>query len=210
MNKRKTQQPTLTSGWVEYLRTSDEDVQAPERSQASQSRLNRERLIDNSGLPLIESYADTFTGKVTDRKNYQRLLRDARLGKFSHVAIAFVDRFGRNDVEGLRAFDELMSLGITVRIATYPSLDPTKSEGRMIVGVLFNMARFESDRIGERCREGMHTKLLDGGWAWLAPDGYLNTQQKKSGLPKAERRKHAREKKWVIPDPVQFKVWREA
>src|SRR5258708_37994999 len=43
------------------------------------------------------------------------------------------------------------------------------------------------------------------GTGWL-----LNTQQKKNGLPKAERRKHAREKKWVIPDPVQFKVWREA
>jgi DNA invertase Pin-like site-specific DNA recombinase len=210
MSRRKFQQPILTSGWVEYLRTSDEDVQAPERSQASQSRLNHERLIDESGLPYLAKYADIFTGKATDRKDYQRLLADARLGKFSHVAIAFVDRFGRNDVEGLRAFDELMSLGITIRIATYPSLDPTKSDGRMIVGVLFNMARFESDRTGERVRENMRTKLLGGGWNSLAPDGYLNTQEKTKKLPRSERLKHAREKKWVITDPAQFKVWREA
>src|SRR5262249_54078117 len=53
-------------------------------------------------------------------------------------------------------------------------------------------------------------KLLRGGWNSLAPDGYLNTQGKTKKLPKAERLKHAREKKWVITDPVQFKVWREA
>ncbi len=161
-------------------------------------------------ISALDRYADTFTGKVTDRKNYQRLLADARQGKFSHVAIAFVDRFGRNDVEGLRAFDELIALGITIRIATYPSLDPAKPDGRMIVGVLFNMARFESDRIGERCREGMHTKLRGGGWAWLAPDGYLNREERLSGADHDERLKHARYKRWVEPDPVQFKVWHEA
>ena len=189
MSRRKIQQPTLTPGWVEYLRTSDEDVQAPERSQASQSRLNHERLINDSGLPCLDKYADIFTGKATDRKNYQRLLADARLGKFSHVAIAFVDRFGRNDIEGWRAFDELISLGITIRIATYPSLDPTKSDGRMIVGVLFNMARFESDRTSERVKENMRTKLLGGGWNSIAPDGYLNTQEKTKKTPEGRKAK---------------------
>jgi hypothetical protein len=48
------------------------------------------------------------------------------------------------------------------------------------------------------------------GWNSLAPDGYLNTQEKTKKLPKSERLKHAREKKWVITDPVQFKIWREA
>jgi DNA invertase Pin-like site-specific DNA recombinase len=175
----------------------------------SQSRLNHERLIKGSGLPFLGKYADTFTGRATERKNYQRLLADARMGKFSHVAIAFVDRFGRNDIEGLRAFDELVSLGITIRIATYPSLDPAKSDGRMIVGVLFNLSRFESDRIAERCREGMYTKLMDGGWVWPAPDGYVNVETR-YGIDPAERAKHARYKRWIERDPQQAVVWREA
>src|SRR5258708_14260796 len=83
MSKRKGQSLQLTPGWVEYLRTSDEEAQAPERSQASQSRLNHERLIDESGLPCLEKYADILTGKATDRKNYQRLLLDTRLVNFS-------------------------------------------------------------------------------------------------------------------------------
>ncbi len=182
MGRAKTKKRPLISGWITYGRTSDEDAQAPERSLASQRRLCTERLINGSGLAQIDDYSDIYTGKSTDRKNYQLLLSDAREGKFSHVAIAFVDRFGRNDVEGIRAFDELIKLGITVRIATYPSLDPATPDGRMIVTMLFGVARFESDRIGQRCREGMHSKLLGGDWAWKAPDGYINREEKLSVL----------------------------
>src|SRR5258708_9701822 len=160
--KSKKKQLSLLSGWATYLRTSDEDAQAPERSQASQRRLILERLVEPSGLPIITEYTDIFSGRATDRKDYQRLLADSRLGQFSHVAVAFVDRFGRNDVDGLRAFDELIKLGISVRIATYPSLDASTPDGRMIVGMLFNVARFESERLGQRTREGMKTKLLEG------------------------------------------------
>src|SRR5215475_41312 len=180
MGRAKTKPRALVPGWVIYGRTSDEDAQAPERSLGSQRRLCMERLIAGSGVSLLEEYSDIYSGRATDRKNYQRLLTDARNGKFSHVAIAFVDRFGRNDVEGIRAFDELHKLGVTVRIATYPSLDPATPDGRMIVTMLFGVARFESDRIGQRCREGMHSKLLGGEWAWKAPDGYVNRELKLS------------------------------
>ncbi len=95
MGRRKSKRPILRSGWVIYGRTSDEDAQAPERSLGSQRRLCMERLIAETNLELLCEYSDIYSGRSTDRKNYQRLLTDAREGKFSHVAIAFVDRFGR-------------------------------------------------------------------------------------------------------------------
>ncbi len=208
MGSRKIKRPTLQPGWVIYGRTSDEDAQAPERSLNSQRRLIMERLVAGTGLEVLGEYSDIFSGRSTDRKNYQKLLADARDGKFSHVGIAFVDRFGRNDVEGIRAFDELQKLGIVVRIATYPSLDPATPDGRMIVTMLFGVARFESDRIGQRCREGMHTKLLGGDWAWKAPDGYVNKELRVSELDRDEHLKHARYKRWVEIDPEQSQVWR--
>jgi len=211
MGRAKTKLRSMIPGWVFYGRTSDEDAQAPERSLGSQRRLCTERLIEGSGLPLIAEYKDIYSGRSTDRKNYQLLLTDARDGKFSHVAIAFVDRFGRNDVEGIRAFDELTKLGITVRIATYPSLDPATPDGRMIVTMLFGVARFESDRIGQRSVEGMHSKLLGGDWAWKAPDGYVNREEKLSVLNSVdERLKNAKYRRWVEIDPEQSKVWRYA
>ncbi|MHB8624616.1 MAG: recombinase family protein [Aggregatilineales bacterium] len=211
MAKRTKHAPlTLVPGWVEYLRTSDEDSQAPERSQAYQHRLINDHLIEPSGLPLLDTYPDTMSGKKVSRVNYQRLLSDARLGKFSHVAIAFVDRFGRNDVEGLRAYDELTALGIQVRIATYPSLEPEKPDGRMIVAMLFNVAQFESARTAQRTRQGMIETLLRGDWCWKAPDAYLNTEIRKSELEPSERGKHAKHRHAIASDPPRFQVWRDA
>src|SRR5258708_9858743 len=211
MGRKKTKLRSMIPGWIFYGRTSDEDAQAPERSLGSQRRLCTERLVEGSGLELLTEYKDIYSGRSTDRKDYQLLLSDAREGKFSHVAIAFIDRFGRNDVEGIRAFDELIKLGITVRIATYPSLDPGTPDGRMIVTMLFGVARFESDRIGQRSREGMHSKLLGGDWAWRAPDGYVNREEKLSALNTVdERLKNAKYRRWVEIDPEQSKVWRYA
>ncbi|MHB8628404.1 MAG: recombinase family protein [Aggregatilineales bacterium] len=200
----------LVPGWVEYLRTSDEDSQAPERSQAYQHRLIIDHLIEPSGLPLLGTYADTMSGRKVSRIDYQRLLADARLGKFSHVAIAYVDRLGRNDVEGLRGYDELTAIGIQVRIATYPSLEPEKPDGRMIVGMLFTVAKFESDRTAQRTRQGMIETLLRGDWCWKAPDAYLNTEIRKSELEPSERGKHAKHRHAIASDPPRFQVWRDA
>src|SRR5260221_661894 len=210
MGRNKTKRRPLIPGWVFYGRTSDEDAQAPERSLGSQRRLCAERLINGSGLEPIGEYTDIYSGRSIDRKNYQLLLSDARDGRFSHVAIAFVDRFGRNDVEGIRASDELNKLGVTVRIATYPRLDPAMADGRMIVTMLFGVAQFEAARISERCREGMHSKLLGGDWAWKAPDGYVNREEKLSSANLEDKLKHAKYKRWIEIDPEQSKVWRYA
>jgi DNA invertase Pin-like site-specific DNA recombinase len=208
--RTKTKLPALMPGWAEYLRTSDDEVQAPERSQGYQHRLIVDNLVEPSGLPLIATYADTMSGKKINRIDYQRLLADARLGKFSHVAIAFIDRFGRNDIEGLRAYDELRDLGIKVRVATYASLVPEKADARMIVGMLFNVAQFEVARTGERSREAMIETLNRGDWAFKAPDGYTNTEIKKSELEPAERLKHSKHKHAIATNPPRFAFWREA
>lgn len=200
----------LAQGWAAYVRTSDENVQAPERSQGYQLRLIMERLVEPSELPLIETYADTLSGKTTDRADLQRLMADGHRGRFSHLAIAFVDRFGRNDVEALGLLDELIKLGIKVRIAMYPSLEPEKSDARMMLGMMLGMARFESARTAERCKEGMLETLYRGDWAWKAPDGYVNTEIKKSLIDPSERGKHARHMHSIATNPERLQIWREA
>src|SRR5689334_7976311 len=85
MGRAKTKARAITPGWVFYGPTSDEDSQAPELSLGSQRRLCTERLIEGSGISQLDEYTDVYSGRSTDRKNYQRLLTDARDGKFSHV-----------------------------------------------------------------------------------------------------------------------------
>lgn len=63
------------------------------------------------------------------------MLEDARMGCFSHVVVERADRFGRDDVEALRAIDELTTLGIIVRFANHPDLDPIDPDDRVIVAL---------------------------------------------------------------------------
>src|SRR5690606_28168447 len=90
-----------------YLRTSSDESQKPELSRARQRFLIQSNVLDRSDLHVIDEYIDVLTGKTPKREGYQRLLADARVGKFSHVVVERADRFGRNDTEALRAIDEL-------------------------------------------------------------------------------------------------------
>ncbi len=207
--KRITTQP----GYVTYLRTSNEDAQAPERSQNGQRRDIQRLLAAYPDLPHLGEYIDNYTGTSADRKHYQRMLSDARKGAFSHVFAAVPDRFGRDDVEALRAIDELTALGIVVRFAGHPDLDPADMDDRLYLNILFGMAKREAAVIAKRSTNGMLSKLLNGGWPWRAPDGYLNKEVRLSELGESgaeDRHKHAKYKRWVEIDPEQAKVWRYA
>jgi DNA invertase Pin-like site-specific DNA recombinase len=207
---RKRTRLMPTEGFVQYLRTSDEEVQAPERSQAAQRRDIRQRLLAHLSLEERGEYIDNYTGTSVDRRYYQAMLADARRGKFSHVFAATPDRFGRDDVEALRAIDEMTRLGITVRFASHPDLDPADPDDRLYLNILFGMAKRESAITGKRTTGGMLSKLLKGEWPWRAPDGYVNKEIRLTALGPEEQHLHARYKRWVELDPEQSKVWRFA
>lgn len=210
MTKKKRRNHPLDNGFAIYLRTSDAEAQAPEKSQAGQRRVIEERILAASELPIIEIYADAYTGTSADRQNYQRMLTDARLGKFSHVAVAALDRFGRDIAEATRAIKELNELGIKVVTANAPDRDGKTAMGRFHMNLELSLAQLESERIGERTREAMITRYMNGEWPHLAPDGYINKEMKTSEAPASERLKYSRYKRWVELDPEQAKVIRFA
>src|SRR5258708_1170105 len=142
MSNRDLQPTNRTLGGVEYVRDAEEFIHAPERSPEHQSRLNHTRLIDDSELPYRGQYNDIFDENETEGQGFHRLLADAQLGKFSHIAIAYVHLFGETDAEIRQAFDTLIALGMTIRIATYPSLHPEEPDGRLIIDVLLSMAQY--------------------------------------------------------------------
>jgi len=137
-------------------------------------------------------------------------LTDARQGSFSHVFASVPDHFGRDDVEALRAIDEMTRLGICVRFASHPELDPGDPDDRLYLNILFGMAKRESAVTAQRVRGGMLSKLLDGGWPWKAPDGYVNKEMKLNEVGREEHHKHARYKRWIERHPEQWQVWRYA
>lgn len=135
------------------------------------------------------------------------MLEDARVGCFSHVAVENAERFGRNDTEALVAIDELHNLGVAVRFADYPDLDPIDPDDRILVSLSFTLARRESIKLGQRVRGGHHAKLRMGGFVGIPPDGYINCEQKTETTVKTEHGKYMR---WIEQDPDRIHIWRLA
>ncbi|MBZ0274554.1 MAG: recombinase family protein [Anaerolineae bacterium] len=207
MSRRNPKPLPPKPGWAIYLRTSNQEAQNPENSQRRQRHAIQRALLEHSELPLIAEYADTMSGRTPDRDGYQRLLDDGRAGMFSHVAVENAERFGRNDTEALTVIDELHRLGVSIRFADYPDLDPIDPDDRIMVSLSFTLARRESIKLGQRVTGGLHTKLRSGGFVGLAPDGYVNMEQRVDQPSKSNNGRYTR---WIEPDSEQFKVWRLA
>lgn len=181
MARRKNKAAPAQRGWAIYLRTSDEEAQNPEASQARQRFIIERAVLERSDMPVIEEYKDVLTGRTPLRTDYQRMLEDARLGKFSHVVVERADRFGRNDTEALRAIDEMDEFGVAVRFANHPDLDPMDPDDRVIVALSFTLARRESILSGLRIKGAGEAKRKNGGYLGLHPDGYRSVEDEQPG-----------------------------
>lgn len=204
---KKASQVEITQGWACYLRVSTEDAQNPRNSHEGQRRDIQEQILSRSELPQIEEYVDIESGRNPSRSEYQRMLSDLRSGKFSHVAVANPDRFGRNAAEAMRAVNEIKDLGASLRFASMPEADIYNMDQRLVIGIMFMIAENESDRIGQRVKTGMLTKMKSGGFVGTAPDGYINAEKRTTPDQKAS---HGRYTRWVEPDPQRQHIWREA
>ena len=203
--KRKRNSITPAPGWAMYLRTSDEEAQNPEASQARQRFLIEKAVLERSELPVIDEYIDVLTGRTPYRTHYQRMLEDARAGKFSHVIVERADRFGRNDTEALRAIDELDELGVAVRFANQPDLDPMSPDDRVIVALSFTLARRESMMTSLRIKGAVDAKRQDGGYIGRPPDGYISVEDKQP-----HRKSYARRIHHIELCPERSTIWRLA
>ncbi len=195
-------------GWAVYLRTSSDDAQNPENSQRRQRHTIEQSLFVRSPMPVFSEYVDNLSGRyASNRPGYQRMLEAARAGCFSHVAVENAERFGRNDTEALMAIDELHELGVAIRFADYPDLDPMDPDDRILVSLSFTLARRESMKLGQRVRGGLHAKMRSGGFIGKAPEGYINCEQKTETAIKTEHGKYTR---WIEQDPERIRIWRLA
>jgi DNA invertase Pin-like site-specific DNA recombinase len=207
--KKKKKLPPVPPqpGWAVYLRTSSDENQKPELSRARQRFAIEANVLKRSDMPIYDEYIDVLTGTTANRPEYQRLLNDARSGKFSHVIVERADRFGRDDTEAMRAIDELYGFGVAVRFANMPDIDPMHMDQRVLVMMTFTLARRESQLLGVRVKGGLQAKLKSGGFANLAPDGYIN-RSGKTDLDK--KRDLGRIDHWIELDAERAPIWRYA
>ena len=108
-----------------------------------------------------ETYSDTMSGAKDRRPALDRLMVDAKRGKFDVVAVWRFDRFARSTSHLLRALEEFSALGIDF-VSLRESIDTSTPTGKMIFTILASVAELERCTIRERVIAGQRAAKRRG------------------------------------------------
>ncbi len=175
-----------------YTRVSTEE-QKENFSLGSQLDLLRKHVKDNSSdkvqYEAYDEYVDGgYSGTSYERPEFQRLLDDARQGKFELILVYKVDRFFRNNKELLNIVDGLEKVGVSVRSITEP-FDTSNYLGKFVLSLFGSIAQLERDTFMERSRRGRLRRAREGYYSGSSPSkfGYnYNPETKKLEINEKE------------------------
>jgi DNA invertase Pin-like site-specific DNA recombinase len=140
---------------VLYLRVSTFD-QHPETQLYDLRGMAAQR-----GVEIVGEYTDTISGSKQKRPGLDRLMADARRGKFDVVVVWAFDRIARSVRHFLEVLDELTHLNIEF-ISFRENVDTGGPLGRAMIVIIGAIAELERNLIIERVRAGMRRAKLEG------------------------------------------------
>ena len=134
-----------------YVRVShDEQVKHGDSIEAQKKNL--QDYANEHGYRIVEWYIDegkSARGKTTKRKEYLRLIEDAKHGKFEMIIFKCLDRWFRNISEFYKAQSILDEQGIDWECSE-DDFDTTSRDGRWKLHIYLMLAQDEADRTSER------------------------------------------------------------
>jgi DNA invertase Pin-like site-specific DNA recombinase len=147
---------------VLYLRVSTFD-QHPETQLYDLRGMAAQR-----GVEIVEEYSDTISGSKPKRPGLDRLMADARRGKFDVVMVWAFDRIARSVRHFLEVLDELTHLNLEF-VSFRENVDTGGPLGRAMIVIIGAIAELERNLIIERVRAGMRRAKLEGQRIGRAP-----------------------------------------
>lgn len=122
-----------------------------------------ERVIrSNPRYEFVEVYYDFgISGYKEERPAFQRMLKDARTGKFDRIITKSISRFGRNTVTVIKAVRELKDLGIGI-FFELQNIDTLTESGELMLTIYSAFAQAESENYSNLSRMGIQRKYEKG------------------------------------------------
>lgn len=142
-----------------------------EQSIAGQVDVCKKWAKDND-VKIIGIYSDeAITGKTDKRPEFQRMIKDAKLGKFEYVVVYKVDRFSRNRYDSAIYKAQLKKSGVRLMSAMESIADGP--EGIILESVLEGMAEYYSANLSQNVLRGMRLRAECAGYlGGTIPLGY--------------------------------------
>lgn len=120
-----------------------------------------------------KTYIDTYTGKVNDRPELDRLMKVLQWG--DTFVVTKLDRVARSVAGGNELIDELRSKGVKVNILNMGIIDDTPT-GKLLKTVMLAFAEFEREMIVQRTQEGKAIAKEKPGYREGRPKKYTKKQ----------------------------------
>jgi len=118
----------------------------------------------NIGAKEFSVYEDEgFSGKNTNRPEFNKMLEDAKKKKFDVIICYRLDRISRNVADFSSLIEDLSALGIGF-ISIKEQFDTTTPMGRAMMFISSVFAQLERETISERVRDNMRELAKDGKW----------------------------------------------
>jgi len=120
-------------------------------------------------LKMVGEYVDEgISGAREKRPALDKLIGDARMGKFKIIIVTGIDRLGRSTKHLLNFLDEMQHYGVSL-ISIREQLDFSTPTGQMALTMLSAVATLERQLISERIKTALAAKKItarDTGSNW--------------------------------------------
>jgi DNA invertase Pin-like site-specific DNA recombinase len=106
-------------------------------------------------------YVDQVSGIAKDRPAFERLIRDARRGRFDVLVVWRLDRLGRSTRAVIELLDELTTIGVDFA-SVDDSIDLSTPAGKCMATMISAFAELERTMIADRVRAGIERRRREG------------------------------------------------
>ena len=145
-----------------YLRVSTRD----KGQDTDNQRRQLEAFCERKGYEIAEVYEDQESGRLGrgERRGFDQLFRDARLGKFDLVVFWSLDRFSREGLRHVLSYlQQLDAAGVGFHSLTEEFLSTENELVRdVLLTILAHLAKLESERISQRTKAGLERARAKG------------------------------------------------
>lgn len=163
-----------------YIRVST-DYQAEEGYSIDAQKEQLSAYCISKGIKKYEFYIDGgWSGSNIERPEIQRLIRDVKENKISHVIVYKLDRLSRSQKDTLYLIEDVFNPHGVDFVSLNESMDTSTPMGRLMLGILSAFAQLERENIRMRTRMGMKERVKEGYWmgGGRVPFGYDYNKEK--------------------------------
>ena len=112
----------------------------------------------------IKIYADKgFSGKNTNRPQFEELMKDINDGLVDKVIVYRLDRFSRSIADFGQAWENLQKRNVEF-ISINEKFDTSTPMGRAMLHIIMVFAQLERETIAERVKDNYYSRIKQGNW----------------------------------------------